>query len=561
MIRPEDNIDEQQKLDEARGGQDVSFEDDSDYFSERRSQERLLESEYGSEISKNDRMDDKGNYVFDMNDTGGEINLNKIQERRQKLYNLQNIKDIITGMYPDEVFPHLKDLESSGFMRQVIPRRGVGNVLLGLDFLKDGAKGPVSVSIIVRQKEGGKYTDGFEFSRDKNSASSIKLFKDRLEEARKKCRERPSGFFEDEVRSEISGTSDFTSASESEDTVLRNPDQDLDDEDQGALGDRVRFNRGSEEVSIERQQDNRDLASVIDEEVEKTKFELIEEVEDDLQGVRDKLMARFTKLHRDNEIAPFGEEDYLEHIEDLLNPISNMRFFKNQEFFTDTDMTADQLYDQQMKYLEDNIKDIDKRVAKEKAKGERANEELLKAYKGLNDCIDLKMDTLNLYFERPVEGEYFRRQVRRLVRRNGRLAFERGKRWIKAKFPEFLAGITVSIGTIVFSIYELAENMGRGIVEQGQKALKNLGKKIKELAEKQGGAVGAVLHVVGSLLEHGAEGLNVLRDHFIAVSIIIILLITGSYYFFKGVSTRQRGVSTRQRGPKVRVRREEHKGH
>ena len=315
------------------------------------------------------------------------------------------------------------------------------------------------------------------------------------------------------------------------------------DEDQGPLGDVVRFNRGSEEVSIERQQDNRELAEVIDEEVEKTKFELIEEVEDDLQGVRDKLIARFAKLHRDNEIAPFGEKDYLDHIEDLLKPISKEEFFKNQEFFTDNELTADQLYDREMKKLEDNIKDIDRRVAKEKAKGDGANEELLKAYKGLSDCIDLKMDTLNLYFERPVEGEYFRRQVRRLVRRNGRLAFERGKRWIKSKFPEFLAGITVSIGTIVFSIYELAENMGRGIVEQGQKALKNLGKKIKELAAQQGGAIGTMLHVVGSLLEHGAEGLDVLRDHFIAVSIIIILLITGSYYYFKG--------------PKVRVKRKQ----
>ena len=81
-------------------------------------------------------------------------------------------------------------------------------------------------------------------------------------------------------------------------------------------------------------------------------------------------------------------------------------------------------------------------------------------------------------------------------------------------------------------------------VEQGQKALKNLGKKIKELAAQQGGAVETMLHVVGSLLEHGAEGLNVLRDHFIAVSIIIILLITGSYYAAR---------------PRVRVKRK--KGH
>ena len=107
--------------------------------------------------------------------------------------------------------------------------------------------------------------------------------------------------------------------------------------------------------------------------------------------------------------------------------------------------------------------------------------------------------------------------------------------------------MVVSVGSIVFSVYELAEAMGKGIVEQGQKALKNLGKKIKELAAKQGGAIGAVLHAVGSLLEHGADGLDVLRDHFIAVSIIIILLITGSYYTFKG--------------PKVRVKRKEQKGH
>ena len=217
-----------------------------------------------------------------------------------------------------------------------------------------------------------------------------------------------------------------------------------------------------------------------------------------------------------------------------MAPISEMQFYKNPEFFTNADMTADQLYDQQMKYIEDTVHDIDKRIAEEEKKQAFANKELIKAYEKLKEYLDLKMDTLKVYFERPVKAEYFKRQVRRLVKKNSRLAFERGKKWIKAKFSEFLAGITVSIGTIVFSIYELAENMGRGIVEQGQKALKNLGKKIKELAAKQGGAIGTMLHVVGSLLEHGAEGLDVLRDHFIAISIIIILLITGSYYYFKG---------------------------
>ena len=109
---------------------------------------------------------------------------------------------------------------------------------------------------------------------------------------------------------------------------------------------------------------------------------------------------------------------------------------------------------------------------------------------------------------------------------------------MKAKLPEFLAGIVVSIGGIVFSVYELAESIEKGIVEEGQKALKNLGKKLKEIAANQGGVLGTILHVVGSLLVHGADGLNILRDHFIAVSIIIILLITGRYYSFRGPNVR-----------------------
>ena len=105
--------------------------------------------------------------------------------------------------------------------------------------------------------------------------------------------------------------------------------------------------------------------------------------------------------------------------------------------------------------------------------------------------------------------------------------------------------MVVSVGSIVFSVYELAEAMAKMIVEKGQRAIKDLGKKLNEIAANQGGVLGTVLHAVGSILEHGADSLDVLRDHFIAVSIIIILLITGSYYTF--------------RHPKVRVKRKEHK--
>ena len=118
------------------------------------------------------------------------------------------------------------------------------------------------------------------------------------------------------------------------------------------------------------------------------------------------------------------------------------------------------------------------------------NKDLIKAYQNLREYLDLKIDTLNLYFDHPIKAEYFKNKVRRLVKKNAKLAFERTKKWVKAKLPEFLAGIVVSVGGIVFSVYELAESMGKGIVEQGQKALKNLGKKLKEIAANQGELLG-----------------------------------------------------------------------
>ena len=156
----------------------------------------------------------------------------------------------------------------------------------------------------------------------------------------------------------------------------------------------------------------------------------------------------------------------------------------------------------------------------------------------------MKIDSLNVFFERPVKAEYFKNKIRRLVKKYARLAFERGKRWVKAKLSKFLAGIVVSIGGIVLSVYELAEAMGRGIVEKGQKALKNLSKKLNEIAAQQGGVLGTVLHGIGSLLEHGADGLDVLRDPFIAVSVIILLIIIASYY---GLSGRNHTVRVRAR--------------
>ena len=129
---------EQQKSDEARGGQDESFEEDSDYLSFKSFQDRVLGSEYGGEISRNDTMDDDGTYKFDTGDDD-ELNLEEIYKKREKIYTYYRFKDVIDGMEPDGVFPHLQDLEASGLMNNLV-RREKNRVFLGLDFKKDGGR-------------------------------------------------------------------------------------------------------------------------------------------------------------------------------------------------------------------------------------------------------------------------------------------------------------------------------------------------------------------------------------------------------------------------------------
>ena len=270
--------------------------------------------------------------------------------RREKLYTYSYFKDVINSMEPDETFPHLEDLEKAGVMSN-IRRRVKNNVFLDFDFKKDNSKTYVRLLNRARDEKTKKITVGMEFRKDKNSEDAIKLFKMRLKEARRMYEERPSGTIEAEIRSVMSD--DDTDSVGSTGTVQRNTD------DQG-LGDVVRFNRDREEVSFERQEENRELGEVIEQEVEKTKFELIEEVELDMQGNRDHITAVFSKLDRDNDIEPFDGTDYLENIENVMKPISEMQFFKDPEFFTNNDLTADELHEQQMKFIEDNIKDIDK---------------------------------------------------------------------------------------------------------------------------------------------------------------------------------------------------------
>ena len=167
---------------------------------------------------------------------------------------------------------------------------------------------------------------------------------DRFRDAQRIYKERPSGMIEDEVPSVLSIDSDaseWSTATEGSrgseatgDTVHRNPDQDDDNQSQGTvvnnqdqndnqpLGDVVRFNNEREEVSIERQQENRELANVVEEEVQETKFEVIEELEGEMTWNRDFVIGRFAKLMNDKiKIEGYGDKDYLFHVEEVVRPI------------------------------------------------------------------------------------------------------------------------------------------------------------------------------------------------------------------------------------------------
>ena len=482
-----DQFEEEEKFEKAQGRGDN--EQEEDYFTFENIRQMALDSEYGHEVDPNDTMNPDGGYNLNL----GDLTDNEVAMRRRKIYNYFFLNKCMNSMEFNETFPHLKYMEEVGIVKRMGLRIRNG-IFLGIDYRKDSSKkdgGKIYQRLIVKKKN-----NVFEYSQDKNNTETIKLFKMKLNEARKMYVETPSGQIEEEVRSVMS-------------------EDDLGEEDGYAgLGSTVRY-KAEEEVSFQRQQENQELSEVINQEVEKTKFALIKEVELDMQRNRDHILGVFGKLVRDNNIEAFGDVAYLDNVEDLLAPISDMQWFKDQSLLRDDD-AADKVYEQQMKFIEDNIKDLEQRIAAEEEKGDAANKNLIKAYKDLRDYLNLKIDTLNVYFERPVKAEYFKNRIKKLVKKNARLAFERRKKWVKAKLPEFLAGIVVSVGGIVFSVYKLAESMGRGIVEEGQKALKNLGRKLKEIAARQGGIVGTVLHAVGSLLEHGADGLDVLRDHFIA---------------------------------------------
>ena len=258
---------------------------------------------------------------------------------REKVYNYFALNKVINAMEFNKAYPHLKYLEKSGLMDNIRIRYNQNGRLLGIDYRKDSNK--TFQKVIIR----GKGPHEFMWGTGKNATGHIKEFTEKLQKAKEMYEETASGQIESTICSEVENTF-------------------FDDD------------KNSRQTVLQRQQETDDLSQVVDQETERTKLELIEDVEKDMQGNRDYILTKFVW---DEDIAPFKGRDYIDIIENLIDPISNMDWFHNNELLKDDD-AMDEVYNRQMKFMEDNIKDIEQRIKEEEAKGDaNANQEMGKS--------------------------------------------------------------------------------------------------------------------------------------------------------------------------------------
>ena len=139
-------------------------------------------------------------------------------------------------------------------------------------------------------------------------------------------------------------------------------------------------------------------------------------------------------------------------------------------------------------------------------------------YKDLLIYLDLKEDTLDIYFDKKLRDN-LKAKFKGFVKKQAKIIFSKILKWVKSNLPEFLAGIVVSAGSMIFGIYEVPTNMGKGIMEKSKKALKDLEKEIKKYAEKQSAPIKAIMNAIGSLI---GEGDGFILSHIIPISLTIV---------------------------------------
>ena len=204
------------------------------------------------------------------------------------------------------------------------------------------------------------------------------------------------------------------------------------------------------------------------------------------------------------------------------------------------DARDNDIYDREIGIIRDERSDIEDRIKESRSLREQ------KAYKDLLTYLERIEDTLDIYFDKELKDN-LKPKFKAFVKKQAKAIFSRTLNSIKSNLPEFLAGLVVSAGSMIFGIYELAMNMGKGIMEKSKAALKDLEKKIKEYADKQSEPIRAIMNMVGSLLGAGGDSLGFIMTHILAISLAIVAIIISYKYYY-------RSVSTRQRGPRVRVK-------
>ena len=247
-------------------------------------------------------------------------------------------------------------------------------------------------------------------------------------------------------------------------------------------------------------------------EKEKVRREIMGEYLTQLEAGIDELFPKLLKEFETLKVSDRNGVPYTNYIENM-RPISHMAWYGEEN-------VPDDVYDRELEIMEKEVEDINARMNDSLSVREQ------KAYKDLLSYLDQREETLNLFFDKPLKAN-FKSKLRAFVKRQAKAIFSRTIGWIKSNLPEFLAGMVVSAGSMIFGIYELAVNMGKGIMEKSKKALKELEKKIKEYADKQSAPIRAVMNALGSIVGHGG---GFIMDHLLK----IILAVVGILSFYAG---------------------------
>ena len=199
---------------------------------------------------------------------------------------------------------------------------------------------------------------------------------------------------------------------------------------------------------------------------------------------------------------------YTDYIQNIMRPISHMTWFNERDVCED-------VYDREVSVM--GVKRDDIQICIEDSISSREK----MAYKDLLSYLDQREETLNLFFDKL--SDTFKAKFKGFVKRQAKVIFSRTLNWIKSNLPEFLAGLVVSAGSMIFGIYELAVNMGEGIMNKSKKTLKELEKEIKKYAEKQSAPIRAVMNAIGSIIGHGG---GFIMSHLLAISLTIVGILT-----------------------------------